>query len=66
MNLSELEVTKTALRKQLHEYESITPSCTNCLKFYDGECSKFEARPPDEWVKGPIECEHWDYDNVPF
>lgn len=67
MNLIELKVTREALRKQLHEYERITPACNNCIRLEAGDkCRKFNASPPPEWIKGPVECSNWYYDNIPF
>lgn len=66
MNLIELNATRQALRKQLYEYERITPSCNNCLRLEARVCQQFNASPPDDWINGPVECEHWDYDFIPF
>lgn len=66
MNLAELNATREALRKQLNEYNRILPSCNNCTHLGAGLCQQFNAQPPVEWVKGPVECEHWDYDFIPF
>ena len=68
MNLIELKATREALRKQLHEYDRITPSCDNCehFSFQGKKCAKFNASPPAEWLKGPVNCQHWEYDSVPF
>ena len=66
MNLLELKSTREALRKQLMEYDSITPSCRSCLKYEANRCSQYQAAPPDDWIKGPVDCEHWDYDFIPF
>lgn len=66
MNLAQLQTTKTALRQSLHEYERITPACNTCENLQGGQCTKFEAAPPPDWMKGPVTCEHWEYDNVPF
>ena len=66
MNLIELTSTKTALRKYLHELERITPSCHSCEHFAQGQCAQAQAAPPPEWVKGPVECERWEHDGIPF
>ena len=67
MNLHELRVTRDALRKQLSLYEHIQPACNNCEKMSaHKKCSHFEAVPPAEWLVGPVECEHWRYDFIPF
>ncbi|MDV7401082.1 hypothetical protein RZS08_57220, partial [Arthrospira platensis SPKY1] len=61
MNLIELKATTQALRRQLDEYERIKPCCVTCLKYEAGVCSQYQAAPPDDWIKGPVDCEHWDY-----
>jgi hypothetical protein len=55
------------LRKTLHELERITPSCHCCLHLGAGKvCERFHAEPPPDWQRGPVDCAHWEYDNVPF
>ena len=67
MNLIELKSTREALRKSLHDLDRITPCCMSCVQFFDGTlCSKFNAEPPEEWKRGPVECEHWVHDGIPF
>lgn len=67
MNLTELNSVKDALRKQLHDLERITPSCHSCEHLGAGKvCDQFNAEPPPEWQRGPIECAHWQYDGIPF
>lgn len=67
MNLIELKATTAALKKQLYEYERITPACNNCEKLgTDKSCNQFLAKPPDEWLTGPVECQEWQYDNIPL
>lgn len=67
MNLHDLKATREALRKQLHCYDLITPACNNCEKLgTDKRCNHFAAPPPPEWLTGPVECEHWEYDGIPF
>ena len=66
MNLHELKATLDSLRRQLSFYELIKPSCSNCNHLQGSLCAKFAAQPPQEWLTGPVECEHWDYDNIPF
>lgn len=67
MNLHDLKATREALRKQLHCYDLITPACNNCEKLgSDKRCSHFAAPPPQDWLTGPVECEHWEYDGIPF
>jgi hypothetical protein len=66
MTLTERAITIQALKAQLHEYESIHPSCTNCTSLQNNVCQYFSASPPPEWIKGPVECEQWTYDGIPF
>ena len=66
MNLHELKVTRQALQSQLKVYELIKPSCHSCEHFPNGRCDHFNATPPPEWISGAEECEHWEYDGIPF
>lgn len=67
MNLIELKATREALRKTLREYDRITPACDNCTRMESSNrCRHFNANPPPEWIAGPVNCQHWEYDNVPF
>lgn len=66
MNLATLNVQKQTLEKALHDLEKIEVSCHSCDKFVNGQCLQFKAAPPVEWIKGPVDCEHWEYDNIPF
>ena len=66
MNLIRLTSTKEALRKYLHELESIKPSCCTCENLSGSVCQKFQQQPPEEWKRGPVECEHWQHDEIPF
>jgi hypothetical protein len=29
-------------------------------------CKQFGAKPPLEWITGTVECEHWEWDQIPF
>jgi len=66
MNLLQLNVTKQALRRQLDEYERITPCCMTCENMESGICQQFQAAPPPEWKHGPVDCEQWTHDGIPF
>lgn len=66
MNQAELNVTLTALKSQLEVFERITVCCHSCLSYERGKCLHHQATPPPEWVHGPIQCAHWQHDNVPF
>lgn len=71
MNLAELNVVKGALRDALANYERIKPCCHSCTNYSgnldSGRCAKFDnAQPPKEWIRGPVECEQWTYDAIPF
>jgi hypothetical protein len=69
MNLIQLTTTREALRQSLQRYEQITVCCHSC-EHYGNEtarqCSIHKATPPPEWMKGPIECADWLFDQVPF
>ena len=67
MNLAELTAIKMHLSKQLKELESIQITCLRCEHLKSGRrCDKFDAKPPDEWLNGPVDCEHWLWDAIPF
>lgn len=66
MNQVELKVTITALKKLLSEHERITVCCQSCLMYERRQCSHHQATPPPEWLHGPIQCEHWSFDSIPF
>lgn len=66
MTLVELKATKEALKRSLHELENIKVACYSCEKYKNTQCSQYAACPPPEWIQGPIECEHWKYDEIPF
>ena len=67
MNLQELNAIKTHLKKQLKDIESIQVTCLHCehLK-HNNRCEKFDAKPPADWLHGPVDCEHWKWDCIPF
>ena len=66
MTLIELKATKEALKRSLHELENIKVACYSCTQYKNTHCTKYGAPPPDDWVRGPIECESWEYDEIPF
>jgi hypothetical protein len=66
MNLLLLNETRLALRRRLQELDAVKPACSNCIYLLEQQCSKFQATPPDEWKRGPVECTDWVYDEVPF
>ena len=66
MNRLEITVTRQALRKQLDLYEGIVTCCHSCEHYDQRRCVKFGQPPPPEWIKAPHECEHWEYDAIPF
>lgn len=67
MNLQELNAIKMHLKKQLKDLDAIQITCRRCEHLQSGNvCQKFDARPPDEWLHGPVDCEHWLWDAVPF
>lgn len=66
MNLNELKATREALRTQLAHFDSIVPKCADCTHLMAGRCEVFDSTPPDNWVRGPVECEQWHWDGIPF
>lgn len=66
MNLIQLQTTRDALKQSLQSLERIKPCCHTCEHYQGNRCDKFAAVPPPEWVAGPVECEQWSYDNIPF
>jgi hypothetical protein len=66
MNIIQLNSVKDALRSKLHELERITPACRTCEKFQSGICQHFGQSPPPEWQLGPVECDQWVHDGIPF
>ena len=67
MNLIELNAIKTHLKRQLKDIESIQVTCLGCEHLKSGnKCEKFNAQPPAEWLHGPVDCEHWTWDEIPF
>ena len=66
MNLATLVLQKQTLKKALCDLEKIKVSCHSCDKFTGGQCLQFEASPPHEWIEGPVDCESWEFDNIPF
>jgi len=65
MNLIELNAIKDHLAKQLTDLDAIKVNCTSCNK-YDGKCNQYQAKPPDDWMQGSVDCEHWIWDQLPF
>jgi hypothetical protein len=41
-------------------------NCLHCNNFKTGICNQFGAKPPTEWIHGTVECEHWEWDQIPF
>jgi hypothetical protein len=66
MNLVELNAIKGHLVKQLAQINAIPVNCHSCERFSFGLCQEFKAPPPDDWVKGTVDCEFWSWDGVPF
>lgn len=67
MNLQELNISKKLVRQQMQQLENIKPSCMSCEHFSSGsKCGHFKAEPPPEWRNGPVECDAWNYDYIPF
>lgn len=55
-----------SLRKQLHDIEQTKPSCGNCEHLAGFVCVKVNDTPPDNWLLGVVDCEHWKFDFIPF
>lgn len=69
MNLIELKATTQALRQSLQRYERIKVCCHTCERFGEvvpKQCAVHKATPPPEWISGPIECNDWSHDSIPF
>lgn len=67
MNLAELTATREALRSSLARYEQINPCCNTCIHLIgENRCSKYDSQPPQDWIDGPVDCQHWHYDGIPF
>lgn len=67
MNLVELKAIKIHLQKQLNELDSIQITCLRCEHLQSANtCKKFDAKPPEKWLHGIVDCPEWLYDCVPF
>ena len=66
MNLIELNAIKSHLDGQVKQISSIEVNCLHCNNFAAGICKQFGAKPPIEWIHGTVECEHWEWDQIPF
>lgn len=66
MTLLELRLKKQALQNMLTEINRIRPNCRDCTKFNGKICNQFDAAPPNEWLNNEIDCEHWEWDCIPF
>ena len=67
MNLQQLDFARHMLRTQLAQYERIVPACGNCTKCSSAfHCDVYQAQPPQQWREGPVTCEHWKWDEIPF
>jgi len=66
MNLIELNAIKRHLDSQVKQLSLIQVNCRQCNNFATGICKQFEAKPPLEWITGTVECEHWEWDGIPF
>jgi hypothetical protein len=66
MNMFLLNGTREALRTELRRLDAIKPGCGNCTHYDLEKCKVYEQTPPPEWFKGPVECEAWEFDSIPF
>ena len=64
MTLTELNLKKEALSRMLQQLEDIETSCYLCDHFKSGRCLKFDATPPDDFLKAG--CEDWEWNGIPF
>jgi len=63
MNLTELSIRKTILRKELEFYEAIK-GCKRCDHYERGLCKLAQAAPPAEVIDEG--CDGFVWDSVPF
>jgi len=66
MNLIEINAIKRHLDSQVKQINTIQVNCRQCNNFETGICKQFGAKPPLEWITGTVECEHWEWDQIPF
>ena len=66
MNLIELNAIKNHLNGQIKQINTIEVNCLHCNNFKTGMCEQFGAKPPTEWIYGTVDCEHWEWDQIPF
>jgi len=66
MNLIEINAIKNHLDNQIKQINSIQVNCLHCNSFKTGICQEFKAAPPMEWIHGSVDCEHWEWDHIPF
>ena len=63
MNLTELSISKTILRKELEFYESIK-GCKSCDHYQKSLCKLANAAPPDDVIESG--CDWFVWDEIPF
>ena len=66
MNFIELSAIKRYLDSQVKQINTIQVNCRQCNNFETGICQQYGAAPPLEWITGTVECEHWEWDQIPF
>jgi translation initiation factor 2B subunit (eIF-2B alpha/beta/delta family) len=66
MNLVELTAIKNHLQKQINDLESIRINCASCENLQSRVCKKFQAVPPDDWMRKKADCAEWIWDTIPF
>jgi len=54
------------LDSQVKQINTIEVNCQHCHNFATGVCQQYGAKPPLEWITGTVECEHWEWDQIPF
>lgn len=66
MNFLALTTTRETLRAELKRLDAIQVGCSNCKNYELNNCKVFGEMPPGDWFKGPVECESWEFDQIPF
>ncbi len=66
MKVVEIEVKIGLARREMEYWQGILKNkvCGECLNFQQGNCLKFNARPPGG-DKEPG-CDEWSWDEIPF
>ena len=58
---------RAALEQALKALDAKRPGCNTCEHYAPGKgCTVFGAQPPEEFRRGPVDCEHYVWDAIPF